>query len=223
LRATALRTFLMLVFGLALMAGPALAQDTTGGNANGNGGTSPDTATTSASSDQTQPPPSDTTGGAAYGPSSSAQDTPQTPVVDGFVAKILPDGTAAAPSMAPPQVQQAIWAANRIIGRPYVYGGGHNRTFRSRGYDCSGTVSYALHGGGLLAQPLDSSSFMRWGETGQGAWMTIWTNPGHAFLWIAGIRLDTSPAGDPHGGNGPRWRPLARPTQGFHARHPSGL
>jgi cell wall-associated NlpC family hydrolase len=223
LRAIALRTFLTLLLGLALSAGPALAQDTTSGNQNGNGGTDASSATTASSTDQTQTPPSDNTGGAQYGPSSGAQDTPDTPVVDGFVAKILPDGLAAAPSMAPPEVQQAIWAANRIVGRPYVYGGGHNRTFRSRGYDCSGTVSYALHGGGLLAQPLDSSSFMRWGEAGQGAWMTIWTNPGHAFLIIAGVRLDTSAAGDPHGGNGPRWRPVARTTQGFHARHPQGL
>lgn len=216
----------MLVFGLALTAGPALAQDSTGGtgNTNGNGGTEAGATTASStSSDQAPPPPSDNTGGAQYGTYGNAQDTPSTPVVDGFVAKILPDGTAAAPSMAPPEVQQAIWAANKIVGRPYVYGGGHNRTFRSRGYDCSGTVSYALHGGGLLAQPLDSSSFMHWGQSGQGAWMTIWTNPGHAFLIIAGIRLDTSAAGDPHGGNGPRWRPVARPTQGFHARHPTSL
>jgi cell wall-associated NlpC family hydrolase len=214
-----------MVFGMALTAGPALAQSSGGTTANGNGGTEASTASTSP--DQQAPPPqqqgTDTTGGAQFGPSSNAQDTPTTPVVDGFVAQILPDGTAAAPSMAPAEVQQAIWAANRIVGRPYVYGGGHNRTFRSRGYDCSGTVSFALHGGGLLAQPLDSSSFMRWGDPGQGGWITIWTNPGHAFMTIAGIRLDTSSAGDPHGGKGPRWRPVARVTQGFHARHPVGL
>ena len=212
----------MLVLALALSAGPALADD--GGSsapANGNGGTDATAAQTSGSSSDSTTT-TDNTGGAQYG-STNGQDTATTPVVDGFTAKILPDGTAAAPSMAPPEVQQAIWAANRIVGRPYVYGGGHNRTFRSRGYDCSGTVSYALHGGGLLAQPLDSSSFMHWGETGQGAWMTIWTNPGHAFLIIAGIRLDTSAAGDPSGRQGPRWRPVARTTRGFHARHPTGL
>lgn len=214
-----------MVFGLALTAAPALAQDSGGAAANGNGGTEASSASTTP--DQQAPPPqqqgTDTTGGAQFGPSSTAQDGPATPVVDGFVAKILPDGTAAAPSMAPPEVQQAIWAANKIVGRPYVYGGGHNRTFRSHGYDCSGTVSFALHGGGLLAQPLDSSSFMHWGDAGQGGWITIWTNPGHAFMTIAGIRLDTSAAGDPSGRKGPRWRPLARVTQGFHARHPTGL
>jgi cell wall-associated NlpC family hydrolase len=206
----------MLVCGMAVTAAPALAQ-----TANGNGGAD---ASTTASSSQTAPPPppSDNTGGAQYG-SANGTDTNATPVVDGFTAKMLPDGTAAAPSMAPPEIQQAIWAANRIIGRPYIYGGGHNRTFRSRGYDCSGTVSFALHGGGLLAMPLDSSSFMRWAEAGEGAWFTVWTNPGHAFAIIAGLRLDTSAAGDPSGLKGPRWRPVLRSTKGFHARHPTGL
>jgi hypothetical protein len=140
-----------------------------------------------------------------------------------MVARILSTGLAAAPADAPAEVQHAIWAANKIIGRPYVWGGGHNAKFASRGYDCSGTVSYALHGALLLSAPLDSSSFMRWGLKGQGSWMTVWTNPGHAFLTIAGIRLDTSAAGDPSGKRGPRWRPLARVTKGFHARHPVGL
>jgi cell wall-associated NlpC family hydrolase len=208
----------MLAFAMAFGAAPAFAQDQ-GENPNGNGGTSP--SGTSASSNT--PDQNANTGGAEYGSSTGAQNTSSTPVVDGFTAKILSDGTAAAPSMAPPQVQQAIWAANRIVGLPYVYGGGHNRTFSGRGYDCSGTVSYALHGGTMLSSPLDSSSFMHWGQTGQGSWITIWTNPGHAFMYIAGIRLDTSAVSDPHGGNGPRWRPMHRPTRGFHARHPNGL
>ena len=83
------------------------------------------------------------------------------------MAQLLPDGTAAAPADAPPQVQQAIWAANKIQDKPYVYGGGHE--VRARGYDCSGTVSFALHGGGLLDSPLDSGSFMRWGDSGRGS------------------------------------------------------
>jgi cell wall-associated NlpC family hydrolase len=211
-----------LVFGMAIAAAPALADGDGGTPANGNGGSDATAAQTTSGSPSDSTTPADNTGGAQYG-TTNGQDTAATPVVDGFTARILADGTAAAPSMAPPEVQQAIWAANRIIGRPYVYGGGHNRTFRSRGYDCSGTVSFALHGGGLLTSPLDSSSFMKWGETGQGAWITVWTNPGHAFAIIAGIRLDTSSAGDPHGGKGPRWRPVARTTQGFHARHPAGL
>ena len=154
-------------------------------------------------------------GGQAYG-----QPNPATAAtVPGVVGKILSNGLAAAPADAPPAVQQAIWAANNIIGDPYVYGGGHG-AFKASGYDCSGTVSYALHGGNLLASPLDSSSFMSWGERGTGQWITVWTNPGHAFLVIAGLRLDTSAAGDPHGGSGPRWRPVLRSKRGFHARHP---
>ena len=151
-------------------------------------------------------------------------------VVAGSEAQLLPDGTAAAPAAAPIQVQRAIWAANRIQHKPYIYGGGHGR-FRSRGYDCSGTVSYALHGGHLLSSPLDSSSFMSWGRRGPGQWITIYTNPGHAYAVIAGLRLDTSRYGvvaSRHVApssleSGPRWRPTGRPSRGFRARHPFGF
>jgi hypothetical protein len=156
-------------------------------------------------------------GGFAYG-----TQAPQ-PVVTGDTAKILPNGLAAAPIDAPAEVQNAVWAANRIIGLPYVYGGGHNLRFSGRGYDCSGTVSFALHGASLLRSPLDSGSFMRWGLAGKGDWFTIYTNPGHAFAVIAGLRLDTSPAGDRSGLRGPRWRPALRSTRGFRARHPLGF
>ena len=91
------------------------------------------------------------------------------------------------------------------------------------GYDCSGTVSFALHGGNLLATPMDSSDFMRWGVRGAGQWLTVYTNPSHAYMTIAGIRLDTSTAGDPSGLSGPRWRPIARSSKGFHARSVPGL
>ena len=111
------------------------------------------------------------------------------------MAQLLPDGTAAAPADAPPQVQQAVWAANKIQDKPYVYGGGH-ADFEDNGYDCSGTVSYALHRGGLLETPLDSGSFMSWGDSGEGQWITVFTNPGHAYAVIAGLRLDTSAAND---------------------------
>ena len=84
------------------------------------------------------------------------------------------------PADAPVQVQQAVFAANKIIGKPYVYGGGH-RAYKSSGYDCSGTVSYALHSGGFLQRARDSSSFLRWGAGGAGQWITVYTNPGHAF------------------------------------------
>ena len=101
---------------------------------------------------------------------------PPTPV-PGAVAKLSPDGrTAIPPAAAPEPVKQAIYAANRITRKPYIYGGGH-RSFRARGYDCSGSVSYALHGGGLLDSPLHSSAFMRWGERGPGQWITVFTNP----------------------------------------------
>ncbi len=141
-------------------------------------------------------------------------DTAEEVKVDGL-------GLAAAPEDAPLVVQEVIWNANKIIGRPYVYGGGH-RSFISFGYDCSGTVSFALHGGGLLNAPLDSGQFERWGGAGQGQWMTILTNPGHAYLDVAGLRLDTSPANDPSNLEGPRWRPLRPGNPGFVERHPFG-
>lgn len=134
--------------------------------------------------------------------------------VPGTVGAIR-DGIAYAPADAPIEVKRAIWAANTLRGKPYVYGGGH-KSFKSRGYDCSGTVSFALNAAGLLDSPLDSSSFMGWGARGRGRWITVYTNPGHAFVIIAGLRLDTSGAGE----SGPRWRPEPRSTRGFRARHP---
>jgi hypothetical protein len=169
----------------------------------------------------------DPSGGAAF-PVPTAAPAPIT--VPGTAAKLLPDGTAAAPAAAPIQVQQAIWAANTIQDKPYVYGGGH-RAFKSAGYDCSGTVSYALHAGGLLASPLASGSFMKWGQKGAGLWITVFANPGHAYAIIAGLRLDTSSAGMwgvkkvPAATleRGPRWRPAARSAKGYVARHPLGF
>ena len=142
-------------------------------------------------------------------------------VVPGTRAEVV-NGIAAAPEQAPAAVKHIIWAANAIIGRPYVYGGGH-ASFISEGYDCSGTVSFALHGGHLVKRPLDSSQFMDWGRRGQGQWVTILTNPGHAYLDIAGLRLDTSAADDPSNEQGPRWRPLRPANDGYTVRHPVGL
>jgi cell wall-associated NlpC family hydrolase len=144
-----------------------------------------------------------------------------TTTVPGRIAKIRSDGYAAAPADAPVAVQQAIWAGNQLIGRPYLYGGGHG-SFVSDGYDCSGSVSFALHGGHLLSAPLDSDQLLGWGQPGRGAWLTVYTQDGHAFLEIAGIRLDTSSAGDPGGLDGPRWRPLLGSTTAYVARHPAG-
>jgi cell wall-associated NlpC family hydrolase len=161
------------------------------------------------------PDPSAATGGSAYGVASQ-------PMVVGLVAQAV-NGIAYAPDQAPDQVKQAIWAANQIVGLPYRLGGGHKLGFTDHGYDCSGTVSFALHGGNLLARPRDSSSFLRYGAAGKGKWITIYTNPGHAFVVIAGLRLDTSAAGDPSGLSGPRWRPNLRSTRGYRARHPIGF
>lgn len=158
------------------------------------------------------------TGGAGFG----EENQQFRQLLPGEEAVLGEDGLAIAPESAPDEVKEAIFAANEIIGKPYIYGGGH-RSFKSRGYDCSGTISYALHGGDLLDSPLDSSSFMSWGESGKGTWITVYTNPGHAFIVIAGLRLDTSAAGDPSGAKGPRWRPTLRSTRGFKARHPEGL
>jgi hypothetical protein len=175
-------------------------------------------------------------GGAQYGakgapaPGGALPGVPN-PVVPGAKAALLPDGTAAAPADAPPQVQQAIWAANSLQGKPYRYGGGHG-SFTDSGYDCSGTVSFALNAAGLLKTPLDSSSFMRWGDAGAGQWITVYANPGHAYAVIAGLRLDTSAAyvsrrmarkASKAVERGPRWRPSSRPSAGFRARHPQGF
>ena len=153
-------------------------------------------------------------GGAAVVPSAAA------PATD--VSAQRTGRTAVAPAGLPDPVREAIATANAIVGRPYVWGGGH-RSFTARGYDCSGAVSYLLHGGGLLAGPLDSSSLMRWGAPGPGRWITVYTNPSHAFVEVAGLRLDTSSAEDPTGRQGPQWRPARRSHAGFHARHPVGF
>ncbi len=132
------------------------------------------------------------------------------------------DGLAAAPMSAPAAVQEIIWAGNQLIGLPYIYGGGH-ASFNSAGYDCSGTVSYALHGGDLLSSPEDSTEFESYGSHGVGRWVTIFANEGHAYMTVAGLRLDTSPANDPSDLPGPRWRPLRPGNEGFVVRHPTGL
>jgi cell wall-associated NlpC family hydrolase len=142
------------------------------------------------------------------------------PMVAGKRA-VLRNGIAYAPSQAPQNVKNAIWAANKLRRKPYVWGGGHG-SFNDYGYDCSGSVSYALHGGGLLAAPLPSNDLMRYGERGRGRWITIYSRPGHTFAIIAGLRFDTTDLG--RGGDvGPRWYVDARNTRGYTARHPAGL
>jgi peptidoglycan hydrolase-like protein with peptidoglycan-binding domain len=130
----------------------------------------------------------------------------------------LVSGQAIAPANAPQAVKAAIAAANQIATRPYVYGGGHG-SFTSSGYDCSGSVSYALHGGGLLRTTEDSSQLESYGGAGPGRWITIYANAGHAYMIIAGLRFDTS-AQSSTGGN--RWTSVGRSGAGFVIRHPSG-
>lgn len=167
-----------------------------------------------------QTPEPAATGGAAYDP--SAPD-PRRPVVEGDRARRLPSGLAAAPAAAPARVQRAIWAANEIVGRPYRYGGGH-ATFKDTGYDCSGTVSYALRGARLVRRPMASGAYTAWGRPGRGRWITTYANGGHMYVVIAGLRLDTSSAGERRdSGEGPRWRDTTRAPGGFVARHPKGL
>jgi hypothetical protein len=139
------------------------------------------------------------------------------PAPAGSVAT-LSGGVARAPQGAPLAVRRAIAAGNRLQDKPYRYGGGH-ATFRDTGYDCSGTVSYALHGGRLLRAPLDSTGLAAWGRPGPGTWITVYANKGHAYVVIAGLRLDTSGTN----GRGPRWQEAPRSSAGFVARHPAGL
>jgi hypothetical protein len=131
---------------------------------------------------------------------------------------LLVAGRALAPADAPAAVRQVIDAANRIRSKPYIWGGGHGRWW-DRGYDCSGAVSYALHGGELLDRPLPSGPMTRWGSAGRGRWITVYANAGHAFAVIAGLRWDT--AGNTHG-TGPRWHTAMADSRGFVARHPPG-
>lgn len=144
------------------------------------------------------------------------------PTIPGNKAR-LRDGVACAPTNAPLPVKRAIWAANQLHRKkPYRYGGGH-RSFADRGYDCSGTVSYALGGAGLIKSPLSSSDFHRFGQCGQGKWITIYTRRGHTFAVIAGLRLDTTPYRIGRERWAPGWQVAARAPIGFEARHPVGL
>ena len=139
------------------------------------------------------------------------------PPAEGQRAEVTPEGQAAVPFNAPPAVATVIQAANEIAKTPYRWGGGHG-AWRDKGYDCSGSVSFALAAAGLLDGPLTSGAFLNYGKPGRGKWITLWTNSGHIFMEIAGIRYDT-------GGlrSGSRWQPTMRPTAGFTPRHPPGL
>jgi hypothetical protein len=133
-------------------------------------------------------------------------------------ATALGNGVALPPLEAPEEVKQIIEAGNIIARTPYVWGGGHGK-WLDTGYDCSGSVSFALAAAGLLNGPLASGPLMSWGKPGRGKWVTIWSSPGHVFMEVAGVRFDTSNSRV----TGSRWGNTMRSTAGFVARHPEGL
>jgi cell wall-associated NlpC family hydrolase len=139
-------------------------------------------------------------------------------VARGAIPEVRPNGTAVAPLQAPDVVATVIAAGNAIATTPYKWGGGHG-AWKDSGYDCSGSVSFALAGAGLMTSPLVAAQFMHWGAQGPGRWITVYANPGHTFMVVAGLRFDTSGAQ-----GGTRWQPAAgRSYAGFVARHPPGL
>jgi hypothetical protein len=162
---------------------------------------------------QVAPP---TSGGATFVPPPPPPETAQ-----------LVNGRVIAPASAPTRVKRVIAAANRIVEKPYRYGGGHQQ-FRKglldSGYDCSGAVSYALYGGRFLRSPLPSGAMMSWGDTGPGQWITVYAHGGHAYLVVAGLRFDTSlrDPDAPGPTTGPRWSRTLRESAAFVARHPAG-
>jgi len=156
---------------------------------------------------------------AAPAPAAPAPPAPAQPA-PGDTATINPDGTATAPASAPAPVKAIIAAANQIATKPYVYGGGHRADWRmDAGYDCSGSVSWALHGANLIAAPMPSGNFVGWGAAGPGQWVTVFAKGSHMYAVIAGLRFDTS--GRSRAGT--RWQADMRDAAGYSVRHPEGL
>ncbi len=135
-------------------------------------------------------------------------------------ARLLGNGMLIPPKSAPARVKGAIAFANRIRNKPYIFGGGHRRWWDA-GYDCSGSVSYALRGGNFLSSPMPSGPLANWGMSGEGRWITVYANAGHTYAVIAGYRWDTS--GNTDGKTGPSWHEDVRDGAGFIARHPAGF
>jgi cell wall-associated NlpC family hydrolase len=184
------------------------------------GATSPYTPPTTTLPGQTSPPRQPT--GTLPPTTGTLPTIPVTRTIAGTTAQLRTDGKAAIPRGAPKAVQTVIAAANRIIGKPYLWGGGHARLI-DKGYDCSGSVSFALIGASLLAAPKVSGALAHWGAAGNGRWISVYANKGHVYMEVAGLRLDTSPVGDGTRRMGVRWRPLIGRRTGFHTRHPLGL
>jgi cell wall-associated NlpC family hydrolase len=156
------------------------------------------------------------TGAASAGARRGSQDTGARVSITRAAA--LPNGVAVPPLEGPEAVKQIIEAGNIIARSPYVWGGGHGKWIDT-GYDCSGSVSFALAAAGLLEGPLDSGHLSQWGDAGPGRWVTIYANAGHVFMEVAGIRFDTSGQRV----TGSRWQNAGRSTAGFAVRHPPGL
>lgn len=152
------------------------------------------------------------TGGMAPGETEKKQTTP------GAKATVGDDGFAVAPAGAPPEVQKAIAAGNEIAKTPYKFGGGHAK-LKDSGYDCSGSISYALRKAGIMKSSLASGPMMKFGESGPGEWITLYANSGHAYMVIAGLRFDTSARKQ----EGSRWSSKSRSSKGYTARHPEGF
>jgi peptidoglycan hydrolase-like protein with peptidoglycan-binding domain len=151
---------------------------------------------------------------------SAAPATPTTLTAPGSRAKVGANGLAIAPADAPAAVKQIIAAGNQIATKPYIYGGGHRADWKmDAGYDCSGSVSWALHGAGLVKSPAPSGGYYNWGLAGPGQWVTIYTKDSHMYMVVAGLRFDTSGRSNA----GTRWQADMRPSDGFVIRHPAGL
>jgi cell wall-associated NlpC family hydrolase len=175
--------------------------------------------------------------GATLTPAPPATDDPATcapapltgvPLVHGERARLLSNGLAAAPEQAPAAVQAMVAAGNQIVGKPYLYGGGHGLPLSevAPAYDCSSSVEHLLYGGGLepASFEADSAALEAFGRPGPGRWVTLYANPSHVFMYVAGLRWDTGDAAGPGDGSGGiGWHPLVRSAAGFVARHPAGL
>jgi len=143
-------------------------------------------------------------------------------------ARLQPDGSAAAPQDAPASVKAIIAAGNQIVGKPYLYGGGHGLALNqvASAYDCSSSVEHLLYGARLLpvTYAAASGTLETFGQPGAGRWVTIYANVDHVFMYVAGLRWDTHDAAGPQdGSSGIGWHPLIRSSAGFVARHPVGL
>jgi hypothetical protein len=179
----------------------------------GNGGSA------AAETKPTTDPGLNTVGPAPKGPASAgARRRGDVGTTDITKAYALGNGVALPPLEAPEEVKQIIEAGNVIARKPYVWGGGHGR-WLDKGYDCSGSVSFALAAAGLLNGPLASGPLMSWGKPGPGKWVTIYSSPGHVYMYVAGVRFDTSNSRV----TGSRWSNTVRSNAGFVARHPEGL